>query len=156
MNERITHWTVPLLVALGLGLAACGQSTPAVGDLEQDAFDGVNAYRAEQGLPALEWNETIAEVCRGHSRAMADGSVPFGHDGFQDRVTALAETIDWESAAENVHHNFGHDDPARVAVTGWINSPGHEENMVGEYDLTGMGVAEADPGGHIKQRAKGG
>ena len=31
---------------------------------------------------------------------------------------------------ENVAYNGGAEDPAKVAVDGWINSPGHRKNML--------------------------
>jgi len=32
------------------------------------------------------------------------------------------------------------------AVKGWINSPGHQKNMVGDYNLTGIGIAKNNVG----------
>jgi uncharacterized protein YkwD len=40
-----------------------------------------------------------------------------------------------------VAFNQGHRDPAAVAVQGWLESPGHRENIEGPYELTGVGVA---------------
>jgi uncharacterized protein YkwD len=44
--------------------------------------------------------------------------------------------------AENVASNQGYENPDNTAVKGWIKSPGHQQNMVGEFDLTGIGVVE--------------
>jgi uncharacterized protein YkwD len=37
--------------------------------------------------------------------------------------------------------NMGYENPAREAVESWKNSQGHRNNMLGDYDLTGIGVA---------------
>lgn len=150
MTTQSAKNTIAWLLAFGLasGLSACGADPDSfpVSDLERQTFDLVNGYRAEQGLPALTWDGTIGAVCRGHSQDMAAGRVEFSHAGFDDRVAELGRSIDYQYIAENVHHNFGYDDPAQVALEGWINSPGHQVNMVGDYELSGMGVAEAEAG----------
>lgn len=50
--------------------------------------------------------------------------------------------INYRSVAENVAYNQGHQNPDRVAVDGWIKSVGHQKNMVGNFNLTGVGVAK--------------
>lgn len=113
---------------------------------EQQAFDLVNAYRQEKGLPALENSDVIRDECRAHSQDMADGTVEFGHDGFQRRVNNISLSISLSSAGENVAWNKGHSDPAQTAVDGWINSQGHRENMEGDYTHAGMGVSINEEG----------
>ncbi|HEY9806852.1 MAG TPA: CAP domain-containing protein [Candidatus Obscuribacterales bacterium] len=114
--------------------------------LEKSAFDQINKYRAAKGLPALTWNATIAQQARIHSQNMANGKVPFSHDGFQQRVDAIAKTVAYRGAAENVAYNQGFSDPATKAVQGWINSKGHRTNIEGNYNLSGIGVARNDKG----------
>ncbi len=114
----------------------------SIADMEQAVHQQVNQYRAQKGLPPLSLNETISEQCREHSQNMANGSVPFSHDGFDVRVDAIGLQITYRAAAENVAYNYGHADPVRQAVTGWIGSDGHRENMEGDFDLTGVGVAK--------------
>ena len=54
---------------------------------------------------------------------MGKEKVPFGHDGFDDRMKECP--FSFVSFAENVAMNSGHAEVARVAVDGWIKSPGH-------------------------------
>jgi len=110
--------------------------------IEIEVHDLVNAYRADNGLPALELDPTIGSTARIHSQDMLDGAVDFGHDGFDARAEAIGQVLDVSSAAENVAFSAGFDDPADIVVQGWIDSPGHEENMVGDFALTGIGAAE--------------
>ena len=81
-----------------------------------------------------------------HSLAMADGTTPFGHDGFSDRVKALSHVMTCRRTAENVASNRGHRDPASEAVRGWLESRAHRENIEGPYGLTGIGVARNTAG----------
>ncbi len=106
----------------------------------------INQHRIDQGYDSLLWNDVIAGQCYGHSRDMADGIVPFGHDGFSERIDYIAQELEISIAAagENVAYNMGMGDPAQAAVTAWLNSPGHRANIEGDYQLTGVGVACPD------------
>lgn len=121
-------------------------SSPAnsVDAIEKAVYNQVNQYRASKGLPPLTANLPMSEQARVHSQNMASGKVPFSHQGFQQRVTAVA--IPYSSAAENVAYNQGYSDPATVAVQGWIKSTGHRQNMEGNFNLTGIGVATNSKG----------
>lgn len=123
-------------------IAQTSTTTTSLSTIEKSAFDQLNKYRASKGLPALTWNATIAEQSRIHSQNMASGKVPFSHDGFQQRVTAIAKTVTYRGAAENVAYNQGFSDPATKAVQGWLKSTGHRTNIEGNYNLSGIGVAK--------------
>ena len=53
----------------------------------------INVYRQDIGITPLELTDTISYLCREHSKAMADGDVDFGHDGFDDRFDILTQQI---------------------------------------------------------------
>ncbi|MEH2063284.1 MAG: CAP domain-containing protein [Nostoc sp.] len=112
--------------------------------LEQSIFNQINNYRASQGLPALTRNSAIDNQVRIHSQNMANRTVPFGHNGFAQRV--IATGISYKAAGENVAFNQGYSDPATVAVQGWLKSPGHLANIRGNYNKTGIGVAKNSQG----------
>ncbi|WP_445627112.1 CAP domain-containing protein [Nostoc sp. DSM 114167] len=122
-------------------IAAYSTDTAA---LEQSIFNQINNYRASQGLPALTRNSAIDNQVRLHSKNMANGTVPFGHNGFSERLNATG--VAYRSAAENVAYNQGYGDPATIAVQGWLKSPGHLANIRGNYNLTGIGVAKNSQG----------
>jgi uncharacterized protein YkwD len=109
--------------------------------LEQAVYERVNQYRQAQGLAPLSFDETIAVQARIHSQKMANIQT-MSHDGFKERVEAIGTTIQYRRAAENVAYNLGYDRPDEEAIRGWIASPGHHQNMIGKYDLTGIGVAQ--------------
>jgi len=82
----------------------------------------------------------LGDIGRGHSENMANGSAPFSHEGFNDRFPSFPFRFT-DGAAENVAMNAGLEDVAKAAVDGWINSPGHRKNKLGNYIYSGIGVA---------------
>ncbi|MBE9128421.1 CAP domain-containing protein [Coleofasciculus sp. LEGE 07092] len=111
-------------------------------NLEDAVYQQINQYRLSRNLPPLTLNDRISKQARLHSSAMATGQVPFSHQGFDQRIRAIAASIPYSSAAENVAYNQGHRDPAQQAVQGWLKSPGHRQNIEGEFDLTGIGISK--------------
>lgn len=112
--------------------------------IARQALDGTNAYRARKGLAPLRWHDGIAKIAAEHAAQMASGSMPFSHEGFDARVRAFP--VAHSRAAENLALNQGVADVARVAVDGWIKSPGHEKNLSGPYALCGIGVGRSANG----------
>jgi uncharacterized protein YkwD len=115
-------------------------------DLEAAVHKQVNQYRQSVNLPPLTFDPSISAQARVHSQAMASGKAGFSHVGFEDRVKAIAKSIPYTSAAENLAYNEGYSDPVNQAVKGWIKSPGHRVNMEGNFDLTGVGVVKTPQG----------
>ncbi|MBD1882218.1 CAP domain-containing protein [Coleofasciculus sp. FACHB-T130] len=110
--------------------------------LEEYTHELINQYRKSQNLPPLTLDPRISKEARAHSQAMANGAVPFSHNGFEQRAKAIGKSISYGGASENVAYNQGFSDPAKQAVEGWLKSPGHLKNIQGQYDLTGVGVAK--------------
>ncbi|MBN1479702.1 CAP domain-containing protein [candidate division KSB1 bacterium] len=116
--------------------------------MAQQTHDLINVYRLSQELPALTFNNDVANVALEHSRNMAAGRVPFSHDGFDQRMSTLAKKIKFNTAAENVAFNQGYQDPAAIAVEGWLMSTGHLANITSDFDVTGIGVATNEKKGY--------
>ncbi|CAE7535525.1 ylbC [Symbiodinium pilosum] len=112
--------------------------------LGRRALDETNIFRGSQRMPPLKWCQGIADIAAEHARQMARGEMPFSHDGFSDRVRRYP--IPHLSAAENLAYNSGMADAAGAAVQGWIKSPGHRKNLLGAFDLCGIGVAQSISG----------
>ncbi|MGK7931305.1 MAG: CAP domain-containing protein [Microcystaceae cyanobacterium] len=111
-------------------------------ELEQEINRQVNQYRLSQQLPPLKMNARISQIARVYSQKMASKQATFSHDGFDQRVKAMQRSIPLRSAAENLAYLKGYPDLATTAVQGWINSPGHQKNMVGDFNVTGIGIAK--------------
>ena len=104
--------------------------------IEAEVHRLINLHRTGIGLAALEWSDIIANECRQHSQNMANART-LNHNGFNDRINKIGETISWSWAGENVAYNYS----AQGAVTAWLNSPGHKSNIESNSNLTGVGVA---------------
>lgn len=145
---------LPLLVLLMI--ASCseddGPVTPPVdtgiSEIEARVHALINQYRVEQGYAPLTLSDVITAQARQHSSNMASGSVPFSHDGFELRLDEIRKQLNIGGAGENVAMNSGYSDPAKVAFDGWLKSDGHRANIEGNYDLTGIGVAQSSAGSY--------
>jgi uncharacterized protein YkwD len=100
----------------------------------------VNQQRHRHHLPALTMNTEMSQTALQHSRNMAAHRVPFGHQGFKQRIRHLFHVLPGARAgAENVAYNYT---SAQHVVEGWMRSRGHRKNILGRYNLTGIGIAE--------------
>ncbi|YAF98094.1 MAG: CAP domain-containing protein [Nodularia sp. CChRGM 3473] len=103
----------------------------------------INQVRQENELQPLQNNEKLAQVARDYSRQMAEQNF-FSHTGadgstLQDRVSA-GGIIYWV-VGENLFKSTNVPQPVKVAVDGWMKSPGHRENIVRPvFTETGVGV----------------
>ncbi|MGB3637643.1 MAG: CAP domain-containing protein [Rivularia sp. (in: cyanobacteria)] len=130
-------------------IALSSKSVNAASDvaaIEKSVHRQINQYRKEKGLPPLKLNGEISKIARQHSKQMADKQVPFGHSGSSSRYNKISKVVPWRGVAENVAYNMGYQNPGKNAVEGWIKSPGHNRNMVGKYQVTGIGVAKNSKG----------
>jgi uncharacterized protein YkwD/tRNA A-37 threonylcarbamoyl transferase component Bud32 len=115
-------------------------------DLEKSVFSQINQYRKSQNLPALQWNNTIAEQARIHAQQMASGKTTFSNDGFQFQVEVISQKIPYKSVARNIAKNRGYSNPGEKAVEGWINNSVTNKSIVDDHNLTGIGIAQNSKG----------
>ncbi len=112
--------------------------------ITEEIFQLVNKHRQKAGLKALVQNDIIAKIAEGHSRNMAKGSVPFSHDGFEERIAKIGRQIhNTTNSAENVAYSSG---DAQSVVDMWLKSKGHRKNIEGDYTISGIGMAKAADG----------
>ncbi len=138
-----------LLVLAGSACSSRALESTAGDSLEALAtksYAGVERERSKQRLAPLQRNETLDRIAREHSRRMASGRVPFGHKGSEDRADQVRTGRAISTVAENVAKLKGYPDPASNVVRGWVESRGHRRNILGDYDLSGMGVARSRDG----------
>lgn len=101
----------------------------------------INQERAQHRLSNLSISEVLAVVARKHSDNMAKQKVKFGHGGFDERANTIRKYGIHVAFAENVAYFYNTHNPLLEAVKGWMESPGHRENILGQYDDTGVGIA---------------
>lgn len=136
--------TVPSQVPLPSGAAPPAAPAPDAA-VEAEVHARINQHRSTRGLAALAYDERVASIARSHSRAMAEGRLPFGHDRFEQREAEITRLLAIRSMAENVAYDSRPSTAAR-AVEGWLASPGHRANIEGAFQATGVGVARAPDG----------
>lgn len=118
-----------------------------VADLERQTFSAVNAHRVSVGLSALRQNSRLAQIARAHSRAMAEGSSGFGHEGFARRAAQVRSEMPARGFAENVSKSSrAIDQVAPSAMHNWLNSAVHRKNIEGRYSASGVGAARSASG----------
>lgn len=111
--------------------------------MEAQVRQQINVIRQQQGLTPLRNNEKLAEVARRYSRRMAEQKF-FAHtspqgDTMVDRVRAAR--IFYFLLGENLFTSTNIPQPVPAAIDGWMNSPGHRENILRpEFRETGIGV----------------
>lgn len=141
-------------------------------ELEKQIHDLINEEREKRGLSALAWNDKLSVIARKHSQDMANRnyfahSDPEGHDfsyryqqeGFNcdvrvgNYIYMGAENIFQNNLYSSVTYYGGipsydwnsQDEIAESTVQGWMNSPGHRQNILTAYwKSEGIGVAISD------------
>lgn len=147
-----------LLVAMSLSFSVCAKSSCCkekvykkspissmrIADLEKYCHEEINKVRVEYGLKPLKFESELADCAREHSKDMAFGQVPFGHQGFENRAKKMKKGERGFSFGENVAYSCNYSDPIAISVEGWMDSPGHKKNILGDYESTGIGVVFND------------
>jgi uncharacterized protein YkwD len=106
----------------------------------------INQERAKKGLKPLSHFSTLTHHARQHSYSMACGEVDFGHAGFDKRAQAIIKMGQHKGFGENVAYCHHVEDPLTLSVANWMKSKGHRENILGDYDETGVGISYDEEG----------
>mgnify|MGYP000294829658 CR=1 FL=1 len=109
--------------------------------IEQEILQLLNQHRTKTNLLPLHFDQTVQLAALEHSTQMAQQKIPFGHAGFEERANQLLQQLKANGIAENVA--LGQSSATEV-VQGWLASPGHAKNIVGDYNLTGISVVQND------------
>ncbi|HEX6174668.1 MAG TPA: CAP domain-containing protein [Candidatus Binatia bacterium] len=132
-------------------IAAAGndEQSQDLSELVESIHQQVNDFRRAQGRQPLRLNPIISAQARQHSAQMARKGSAVTHVGFEDRLKRIGEQLPYRAGAENVAASIGYENPARTAVVGWKTSPGHRKNMLGDFTLTGIGIAQSGQGSYF-------
>lgn len=105
-------------------------------DTELKLVTLINNYRASIGLNRLEVINHISYKSQEHNIYMIDNNV-VNHDYFQQRSNNLVQVLGAQRVGENIAYNY---QSAEGALNAWMNSPGHKENIEGDYTHIGISV----------------
>ena len=105
------------------------QNPPIAKTIEIEILELINAYRIDQGLPALKNHNTIKAVAYTHTDYMVEKN-NVNHDFFFQRKSSLEQNASAKKVSENVAYAYS---TAESVVNAWINSDGHRANIEGDY-----------------------
>ncbi len=123
---------------------SAGDSAPELQYIARQVHRNVNMVRQTAHIPPLIWNDALAGEAARHARRMAS-KLFFAHEDAVrgNLVDRLARSgIVWRRCAENLYEERGIGEPAKNAVTAWLQSSGHRKNML-DSKLTETGVGTA-------------
>jgi uncharacterized protein YkwD len=141
-----------LLLTASLFAVACGDSSSPTGpgggvsldQAEASSMALVNSERGGEGLGQLWFDPVLCEIARRYSEQMRN-------DGFVSHFDASGAGVDgrlrsagvsFTMASENIAVVGDTQDPAREAHRGFMGSPPHRANILGErFTNVGVGVA---------------
>ena len=95
----------------------------------------INDFRAGKGLSPLS---TDGNTCGFAVTRASEIVVNFNHDGFENRISS--HTLPYPSYHE-VAENIAMNSDSNAVVPGWINSPGHNENMSRNVPFGCVGIS---------------
>lgn len=118
---------------------------------EQELWHAVNQVRRDFGLRALQADDALATAARQHAEEMAELNY-LGHESpnlqsrtLQDRLVLAGAAV--QGAGENLAQLSDGADLAAQVVAGWLDSPGHRQNLLAaHYTHVGFGVARNSQG----------
>jgi uncharacterized protein YkwD len=129
------------------GGAPASDAAPSIERMEADLVRRVNAARRERALTALKTDRALASAARAYSCRMAAERF-LGHEApdgstLADRIRATGKP--YRLLGENLAMNVNAADPVAAAVTGWMKSESHRENILrAEFTETGVGICRRD------------
>lgn len=105
-------------------------------DSELEVMQLINNYRLSIGLKALEAVNHISYKSEEHDLYMIANDV-VDHNGFGDRYQNIVSVLGATKVGENVAYNYK---TSAAVLKAWLESPGHKENIEGDYTHFGIAV----------------
>ncbi len=115
-------------------------SSMTIAALERSIHDRIDRYRQSLNLPPLTIDPTVSAQARTHSQEMAQSGT------LSHTMDSVERQHKYPTAAENVASIQESPQPDLLAVQDWIASPDHKQHILGNYNLTGIGVAKNSQG----------
>lgn len=115
---------------------------------EEELLKLINEQRAAYGLAALKMDKELQRVAKIKAKDLVDNNY-FSHNSPTygspfDMMKSFG--ITYKAAGENIAGNS----TLKGAVTAWMNSQGHRENILSNaYNYTGIGIVESKTYGKI-------
>lgn len=123
-----------------------GSAATAAAADEIEIFERINRERERFRLQDLAWDDEAARLARNYSARMA-------REGFFDHIDPDGNSVveraegarlrNWTMIGENLFMCTAYAGYATLAVSGWMKSPTHKQNILDRrWTATGIGVAK--------------
>lgn len=141
------------ILILGVGLLACacaGWAQAGAGEVVPGAaeqlFALANEARSQAGIEKLTWDESLAGAAREHClRMAAEGPISHRYGG----EASLSERGGQAGARfDLIEENVALGPSARSIHIGWMQSPGHRDNLLNR-DVNRVGIAVVSARGEL-------
>ncbi|MDB6077253.1 MAG: uncharacterized protein JWO82_1000 [Akkermansiaceae bacterium] len=137
----------PKLTTTSTRMSTSSTATHADSSLAGTVYAKVNDYRGSIGRKPIERLSALDRMAQNHSEFMLanrgkfslGGNKNVSHYGFEERALYAQRAMNMQNVAENVVWS-GRGDIGQM-LSAWKSSPGHDFNMRGEWNATGVGVA---------------
>jgi len=143
-------FTIVLIVLPAVAQEQSASESDLASNVAKSIVSRTNDFRKEHDLPAVNTNEHLQKAAEEFAKFMAR-SAKYGHhaDGRTPAQRTTAAGYEYCVVRENIAYRTGPQPTEKkltdVFVEGWIDSPGHRENMLAEYvTQTGAAVATDD------------
>ncbi len=140
----VRHALAPLAVVLSAVLVSTGTAQPAEARTpaerySQAAFTATNDERVERDRAGLRQDACLQRFATGWARQMAR-TEQLVHQSLRP----IARRCGLSYTGENIAYGYP---TGRAVVSGWMNSPGHKENILRpQFRLMAIGAARDDDG----------
>lgn len=125
------------VVSRAVTVVAKGTHRTTLPEVREQILSETNAYREDADLPRLTMSAPMNTVASDWSEDMAGRETMDHNPNYADQIPP-----GWTRAGENVAYGHGHQD----VTTAWYDSPGHRENLLGDYTHIGIGYAVSPSG----------
>ncbi|MDR0858190.1 MAG: CAP domain-containing protein [Oscillospiraceae bacterium] len=125
--KRIATYLFALLTLSCIVIFNASASSAEPSAYEWEVFDLVNAARAENGLPALQFTAEAYGVSQLRAKEVLSSFAHTRPNGTYFSTAFTELNVTYSFAAENIA--YGQSTPSRV-VSDWLNSPGHYANIM--------------------------
>lgn len=133
--SRRVIWS--LLACVVAVITAVGPAASATAAEEGTIHALANQSRSSAGLPPLTLNGSLSQVALGWAQHMGATRTLAHNPSYASQIPP-----GWQAAGENVAQGYR---SASAVHEGWMNSPGHRANILGDY--TDIGIAHISAGG---------
>ena len=106
--------------------------------LEIETMALINNYRKSIGLNTLEKINHVSYKSEEHDNYMIANNV-VNHDDFVARSENIIKSLGALRVSENIAYNYN---SAQGAFDAWLKSPGHRENIEGDFTHFGLSIRE--------------